>query len=75
VSNKANVRRPGQRVRHESRWGRRVGEVQRRPRPVVRSARAANKAELDAKPTFAELGATRAAMLAVFDALCEGGAT
>lgn len=35
MSNHANPRRPESHVRHESRWGRRSGEVQRRPRPVA----------------------------------------
>jgi hypothetical protein len=46
MSNHWNPRRPDSYRRHESRWGRRVGEAQRRPRPVGRSARAAGKARL-----------------------------
>jgi hypothetical protein len=51
MSNHIRWGRVRQQVRHESRWGRRVGEVQRRPRPVGRSARAASKALLGMRPT------------------------
>jgi hypothetical protein len=55
MSNRRSPRRPESYRRHESRWGRRVGTVQRRPRPVARSARAASKALMGLKPRWSWL--------------------
>jgi hypothetical protein len=56
MSNHIRWGRVRQQVRHESRWGRRVGTVQRRPRPVARSARAAGKALVHAAPLMRLIG-------------------
>jgi hypothetical protein len=52
MSNKANPRRPESFRRYESRWGRRVGTAQRRPRPVARSKRGVTRRKGEAQPVF-----------------------
>jgi hypothetical protein len=46
MSNHIRWGRVRQHVRHESRYGRRVGEVQRRPRPVAQSIRSMKRQEV-----------------------------
>jgi hypothetical protein len=71
MSNRHTPRRPESYRRHESRWGRRVGTVQRRPRPV------AGKPRSEATTAVAPIVYTAAeikAVMAFFDAWADGGA-
>jgi hypothetical protein len=69
---RAHRRWRASRVRHESRWGRRAGTVQRRPRPVAGKPR--SEATTAVAPIVYTAAEIKAAMMAFFDAWADGGA-